>query len=134
MTKEVLIDDLIGGGYLKTPLIIEAFKKIDRADFVSENLRDEAYENYPLPIGFDQTISQPLTVAFMLELLQPQPGEKILDIGSGSGWQTCLLACIASKSQINADETRINADSISEDPRSNRRKSALVIAVERIAA
>lgn len=132
MTKENLIRELISGGYLKTSTIIDAFKEIDRADFVPENLKDEAYENYPLTIGFGQTISQPLTVAFMLELLQPQPGEKILDIGSGSGWQTCLLAYIVSRSQINADETRINADSISEDPRSNRRKSALVIAVERI--
>ncbi len=92
MTKEALIQSLVGDGYLKTPAIIEAFEKIDRADFIPEDQKKEAYENYPLPIGFNQTISQPLTVAFMLELLEPKPGEKILDVGSGSGWQTALLA------------------------------------------
>jgi len=89
-----LINSLIKDGYLKTPRIIEAFKNIDRADFVPEDLRNEAYINAPLSIGWDQTISQPLTVAFMQELLEPQPGDKILDIGSGSGWQTTLLAHI----------------------------------------
>jgi len=89
--KEALIQELISGGYLKTPRIIEAFSAIDRADFVLPEYLGGAYGNYPLPIGHNQTISQPLTVAFMLELLDPRPGEKILDIGAGSGWQTALL-------------------------------------------
>ena len=91
-TNDELADELIKGGYLKTPTLIEAFREVDRADFVPERLKKDAYMNVPLPIGFDQTISQPLTVAFMLELLLPQPGEKILDIGTGSGWQAALLA------------------------------------------
>ena len=90
--KESLIQSLIDERFLKTPSLIEAFRAIDRADFVPKELRDEAYGNYPLPIGYGQTISQPLTVAFMLELLAPQSGEKILDVGSGSGWTTALLS------------------------------------------
>lgn len=91
---ENLINSLIKGGYLKTPEIIAAFRAIDRADFVLEKYKSEAYVDAPLPIGFSQTISQPLTVAFMLELLEPKKGEKILDIGSGSGWVSALLAQI----------------------------------------
>ena len=91
-----LIQQLIYQNILRTPRIIEAFKKIDRKDFVQPIDIENAYSNYPLPIGYGQTISQPLTVAFMLELLQPKLGEKILDIGSGSGWQTALLAYIVS--------------------------------------
>lgn len=91
-TNEELVDELTRGGYLKTPTLIKAFREIKRENFVPEDLKEEAYINVPLPIGFDQTISQPLTVAFMLELLLPQPGEKILDVGAGSGWQSALLA------------------------------------------
>ena len=91
-TKESLINELIRGGYLKNPPLIEAFQKIDRVDFVPENLKNEAYLNQPLSLGFGQTISQPLTVAFMLELLEPKPDEKILDVGAGSGWVSALLA------------------------------------------
>jgi len=91
-----LIKELMEEGILKTPSIIEAFEKVDRKDFVPEELKDKAYLNTPLPIGYGQTISQPLTVAFMLELLQPKVGDKVLEIGSGSGWQTALLAHIVS--------------------------------------
>jgi len=91
-----LVDSLIEEGWLRTPRIIEAFKKIKRVDFLPEDLKNLAELNEALPIGYGQTISQPLVVAFMMELLQPEPGEKILDVGTGSGWTTALLAEIVS--------------------------------------
>ena len=94
-----LIDSLIQQGWLKTPEIIEAFRKIKRIDFLPEDMKDLAELNEALPIGYGQTISQPLVVAFMLELLQPKKGEKILDIGSGSGWTSALLADIVSQKE-----------------------------------
>ncbi|OGZ57922.1 MAG: protein-L-isoaspartate O-methyltransferase [Candidatus Spechtbacteria bacterium RIFCSPHIGHO2_02_FULL_43_15b] len=89
---------LISIGALREKNIIAAFEKIDRKDFVLPEYEDQAYEDHPLPIGHGQTISQPYTVAFMLELLHPQNGERILDIGSGSGWTTALLSDIAGQS------------------------------------
>lgn len=87
-----LINSLIKEEWLKTPRIIEAFRKIKRIDFLTEEMKDLSDLNEALPIGFGQTISQPLVVAFMLEQLQPEPGDKIMDVGSGSGWTTALLA------------------------------------------
>ena len=89
-----LIETLIKDGWLKTPKIIEAFREIKRVDFMFDDIKNLAELNEALPIGFGQTISQPLTVAFILEELQPEPGNKILDIGSGSGWTSGLLAHI----------------------------------------
>lgn len=86
-----LVNKLIHDGYLKTDRIIKAFQKVNRADFLPKELEFDAEADVPLPIGYGQTISQPATVAFMLELLQPQNNDKILDIGAGSGWQTALL-------------------------------------------
>ncbi len=94
-TNEELIESMIQNGSLKSPKIIEAFQKIDRKYFVPDDLIDLIYIDRPLPIGKDQTISQPSTVAFMLEHLEPKEGDKILDIGSGSGWTTALLCQIA---------------------------------------
>lgn len=127
MTKDSLIDSLIHDGFLKTPAIIEAFKAVDRKDFVPEEIKSKAYENHALPIGYEQTISQPLTVAFMLELLEPQIGEKILDVGAGSGWQTTLLAWIVSGSK-EKNKTQ-NEQSIKK---TRRKKTEKIIAIERI--
>ena len=74
--------------------IINAFTEIDRR-LCPEPHRDQAYADAPLPIGAEQTISQPSTVAFMLELLEPHAGQTILDVGAGSGWTTALLAQVA---------------------------------------
>jgi len=89
-----LVNDLIKNGYLKTDIIIDAFSEISRMEFIPAELERQAEEEVALPIGFGQTISQPMVVALMLELLAPQRGQKILDIGSGSGWTTTLLAYI----------------------------------------
>ncbi len=89
-----LIEDLVEHRWLKTPEIISAFKEIKRADFLPESMKDLADEDVALTIDHGQTISQPMTVAFMLELLEPKEGNKILDIGSGSGWTTALLSKI----------------------------------------
>ncbi|MBI2054396.1 MAG: class I SAM-dependent methyltransferase, partial [Candidatus Staskawiczbacteria bacterium] len=100
-----LIQNLIQEGWLKTPRIIEAFQKIKRADFLPQDLKNLAESNSALPIGFSQTISQSLVVAFMLEQLEPKSGEKILDIGSGSGWTSALLAeIVGNKGKIVALE------------------------------
>jgi protein-L-isoaspartate(D-aspartate) O-methyltransferase len=91
---EELTNILTERNRLKTPAIIEAFRKIDRADFTPLSEKHRAYYDIPIPIGYGQTISQPSTVVFMLEQLQPQKGDKILDVGFGSGWVTALLAQI----------------------------------------
>jgi protein-L-isoaspartate(D-aspartate) O-methyltransferase len=96
-TNKALIASMIEKGALKSPQIIEAFEKIDRKNFIPEEFRDHIYIDRPLPIGKEQTISQPSTVAFMLEHLEPKKGDKILDIGSGSGWTTALLCHIVGK-------------------------------------
>lgn len=74
--------------------VAEAMAAVDRAQFVNESMRPYAGNDTPLPIGHGQTNSQPTTVRMMLEWLDVQPGDKVLDVGSGSGWTTALLATL----------------------------------------
>lgn len=89
-----LIRRLKESGVLRSKKIEEALRAAPRELFVPELLRDRAYDDEALPIGHGQTISQPYTVVFMLELLEASPGQTVLDVGYGSGWQSALLACL----------------------------------------
>ena len=72
--------------------VLAAMAKVPREEFIPADARVEAYEDGPLPIGYDQTISQPYIVAFMTEQLRPKPSDRVLEIGSGSGYQAAILA------------------------------------------
>jgi protein-L-isoaspartate(D-aspartate) O-methyltransferase len=93
-TNEELVNYLVGAGVLKSLNIIRAISKIDRRDFVADESKGFAYDDSALSIGYGQTISQPTTVAFMMEELKPKEGDKVLDIGYGSGWTTAIFASI----------------------------------------
>ncbi|MCK4872907.1 MAG: protein-L-isoaspartate(D-aspartate) O-methyltransferase [Phycisphaerales bacterium] len=71
--------------------VLEALRTVPRHVFVPEKLRNRAYDDTPLPIGHGQTISQPYIVAFMTEVLQLEPGDRVLEIGTGSGYQAAVL-------------------------------------------
>ena len=73
------------------PAVVGAFRKVPREEFVPKELKTRAFQDNPLPIGSGQTISQPYVVAVMTELLQVEPGQKVLEIGTGSGYQAAIL-------------------------------------------
>lgn len=94
LREEMVNSQIIARG-IKDEQTIEAMRNLERHLFVPENMRSEAYNDYPLPIGQGQTISQPYIVALMTELLALKGGEKVLEIGTGSGYQTAILAKLA---------------------------------------
>jgi protein-L-isoaspartate(D-aspartate) O-methyltransferase len=77
--------------------VLAAMAQVPRHEFTDQRFREQAYEDYPLPIGEEQTISQPFIVALMLELLAPEPDDKVLEVGTGSGYVTALLAELAAQ-------------------------------------
>jgi len=77
---------------IKDERVLRAMDKVPREEFIPIDARAEAYEDGPLPIGYNQTISQPYIVAFMTEQLRPKPIDRVLEIGSGSGYQAAILA------------------------------------------
>ncbi len=90
--RAAMVRDQIETRGISDPATLAALRTVPRHEFVPEQLRDSAYGDYPLPIGHGQTISQPYIVAFMTEAIRPQPGEKILEVGAGSGYQAAVLA------------------------------------------
>lgn len=91
-----LVRTLAGQG-ITNKTVLKALLQVERHLFVPEIIRDKAYLNKALPLGYDVTISQPYTVAFMTQALQPEKGMKILEIGTGSGYQAAVLAKIVDK-------------------------------------
>src|SRR5579872_6054997 len=90
--RREMVDRQLRGRGIHDPRVLAAIEKVPRHLFVPCELRDEAYKDQPLPIGADQTISQPYMVASMTELLELAPGDRVLEIGTGSGYQTAILA------------------------------------------
>lgn len=90
--RNAMVEQQIAARGISDAATLAAMRTVPRHEFLPMRLRSEAYADYPLPIGHGQTISQPYVVAFMTEAIRPQPGEKILEIGSGSGYQAAVLA------------------------------------------
>ncbi|MDK2897762.1 MAG: protein-L-isoaspartate(D-aspartate) O-methyltransferase [Candidatus Atribacteria bacterium] len=94
LRKEMVERQIVARG-ITDPRVIAAFLRVPRHLFVPSDLWSEAYVDSPVPIGWGQTISQPYMVALMVELLQPEPSNRVLEIGTGSGYQTAILAELA---------------------------------------
>ena len=90
--RERMVRQQIETRGVKDPAVLAAMRSVPRHRFVSEDYREAAYNDSPLPIGESQTISQPYIVALMSELLEVAPGDKVLEIGTGSGYQAAILA------------------------------------------
>jgi protein-L-isoaspartate(D-aspartate) O-methyltransferase len=97
---DVLIDTMKNTGFLTDSRVESAIRKVPRHNFVPESLKNQAYENTPIPIIEKQTISQPSVVSRMTEWLDLKEGQKVLEIGSGSGWQSAILANLVGNGKI----------------------------------
>ncbi|MET1159666.1 MAG: protein-L-isoaspartate O-methyltransferase [Thermoprotei archaeon] len=95
--RKRVVEYLVSMGIVKDPYVIKALLTVPREEFVPEPLKKYAYYDQPLPIGYNQTISAIHMVAIMTEELKPRPGHKVLEIGTGSGYQAAILAEIVAK-------------------------------------
>ena len=90
--RELMVQQQLRTRDIKDERVLNAMAKVPREEFVPSESRAASYEDGPLPIGYDQTISQPYIVAFMTEKLQPKPDHRVLEVGTGSGYQAAVLA------------------------------------------
>ena len=87
-----MIDTQLRSRDIRNPAVLDAMRRVPRHEFVPESLRDRAYDDGPLPIGDGQTISQPYIVAYMTQAIEPAKTDRVLEIGTGSGYQAAVLA------------------------------------------
>jgi protein-L-isoaspartate(D-aspartate) O-methyltransferase len=92
LRRQQMVAEQIRARGISDPRVLEAMLRVPRHEFTPERYREQAYEDHPLPIGEDQTISQPYIVASMLQALRLQATDKVLEVGTGSGYVTALLA------------------------------------------
>jgi protein-L-isoaspartate(D-aspartate) O-methyltransferase len=92
--RKRMVEEQIAARGIHDPRVLSALREVPRHEFVPAQLRPFAYEDHPLPIGHEQTISQPFIVAAMTELAELEPGDKVLEIGTGSGYQAAVLAAL----------------------------------------
>lgn len=97
MSRQRMVEEQLRGRGLKDQRVLEAMLRISREEFVPASLAEEAYEDYPLPIGSGQTISQPYIIALMIESLALKGRESVLEVGTGSGYEAAILACLGRK-------------------------------------
>ncbi|KAB2909676.1 MAG: protein-L-isoaspartate(D-aspartate) O-methyltransferase [Ignavibacteriaceae bacterium] len=90
--RNAMVEEQLRARGITNPLVLKAMGRVKRHLFVPERYRQYAYDDGPLPIGLDQTISQPYIVAYMTETVDPKPGMKVLEVGTGSGYQSAVLA------------------------------------------
>jgi protein-L-isoaspartate(D-aspartate) O-methyltransferase len=90
--RHAMVERQLAGRDVTDTTVLDAMRTVPRHEFVPEPYRGRAYEDQPLPIGLNQTISQPYIVGIMTQLLDPQPGDTVLEIGTGSGYQAAVLA------------------------------------------
>ena len=93
--RNEMVHDQIEARGVRDPLVLDAMRTVPREEFLPERLREFAYDDAPLPIAEEQTISQPYIVAFMIEALALKGGEGVLEIGTGSGYAAAVLGEIA---------------------------------------
>jgi protein-L-isoaspartate(D-aspartate) O-methyltransferase len=94
MKREQMVEKQMERRGITNPRVIEALRAVERHRFVPRAAQEEAYEDYPLAIGFGQTISQPYIVALMTEAIDPKPEDRVLEIGTGSGYQAAVLSLL----------------------------------------
>lgn len=92
--RETMVRQQIEKEGVRSPAVLAAMRSVQRHLFIPESMRAYAYNDRPVPIGYGQTISQPYIVAYMTQVIAPKPGSKVLEIGTGSGYQAAVLAAI----------------------------------------